>query len=161
MYIDKIKHIPLWVRIGAVISMFLAVGKIIPPVEFRQLYANRAFRILDRNGVVLRVVGRERGLYVPLAKISLLIRVSLPSPVTSSCHARPFTLCAAVVSLNAVVQVSTFITSSMLEAAPSSAFKTESSLTVVVDASSTTFSCVIHVTSEVSAPEAFTLIDFV
>ncbi|HTY08463.1 MAG TPA: penicillin-binding protein 1C [Candidatus Edwardsbacteria bacterium] len=66
----RIRHLPIWVCIGAGFAAILAIGKIIPPVEFRQLSARRAFRILDRNGALLRVADRERGLYVPLAGIS-------------------------------------------------------------------------------------------
>ena len=70
MITEKYKSIPVWARVGTAIVAIFAIGKIIPPVEFRQLYANRAFRILDRNGAVLRVVGRERGFYVPLRNVS-------------------------------------------------------------------------------------------
>ena len=67
-------------RIGASLVAILVIGKIIPPVEFSQLYANRAFRILDRNGAVLRVVDRERGFYVPLRDISpQLVKATLCS----------------------------------------------------------------------------------
>ncbi|MCU0606206.1 MAG: penicillin-binding protein 1C [Candidatus Edwardsbacteria bacterium] len=58
-----------WALAAAAAAAVLALGRLVPPLEFRPLYAGKACRILDRNGELLRVIGRERGFYVPLPEI--------------------------------------------------------------------------------------------
>jgi penicillin-binding protein 1C len=65
-----LKSLPRWTRLLGAAGSIVLLARLAPPVEFRQLYADRAFRVLDRNGEVLRTVSRERGFYVPLTDIS-------------------------------------------------------------------------------------------
>ncbi len=62
--------IPPWARWAAAAAVLAAAGRLLPPLEFRQLRADRAFRVLDRGGATLRVVRRDRGFYAPLDYVS-------------------------------------------------------------------------------------------
>lgn len=62
--------IPRWSLAVAGIIAWLMLGRLLPPVEFRPLSAGRAWSVRDRDGGLLRVVGRERGFYAPLPRIS-------------------------------------------------------------------------------------------
>lgn len=59
-----------WALAAAGAAAMLGLSRLVPPVEFRPLSAGRAYRILDRNGELLRVVDRERGFFAPLPEVS-------------------------------------------------------------------------------------------
>lgn len=65
-----LKILPRWTWVFGAAGLIVMFARLMPPVEFRQLYADRAFRVLDRNGAVLRTVNRERGFYIPLRDVS-------------------------------------------------------------------------------------------